>query len=190
MAESFNSAFSTGGKIDKGTISGKVYDANAEGVMIFAYKSTVNETDPGKQNPDYISQVGKSGIFTLLGLADGGYVIYAIRDKLRDNLYQKNEDGYGVQYKSIELTNQLNEINGVDFFMTLEDTISPQISNVIMKDRNHLLIEFTDKIDSTKLSAANFYFYDSAANKKIFPSYIYKGYPKQFQFYLVLKDTL
>jgi len=197
MAEPFTFAFSTGNKIDKGKISGRVYDVNSEGVMIFAYQNTGNEIDPGKQNPDYISQVGKNGKFTLLGLADGNYNIFAIRDKFRDGKYQKNEDDFGVQFKSIELNERFNEMNDVDYFMTREDTISPKISNVLMKDRNHLLIEFTDKIDSTKLSAANFYLFDSTANKwesipseKVLPAYLFKGDAKPYQFYIGLTDTL
>ena len=38
MAEAFNFAFSTGNKIDTGTLAGKVYDQNADGVMVFAFK--------------------------------------------------------------------------------------------------------------------------------------------------------
>ena len=190
MAESFTFAFSTGNKIDKGKISGRVYGVNSEGVMIFAYKSTDTEIDPGKQNPDYISQVGKNGKFILLGLTDGNYNIFAVRDKFRDGKYQKNEDEFGVQFKIIELNDKFNEMNDVDFFMTKEDTISPKISNVLMRDRNHLLVEFTDKIDSTKLSAANFFLFDSTANKKVLPAYIYKGDAKPYQFYIGLTDTL
>ncbi len=190
MAESFTFAFSTGNKIDKGKISGRVYGANPEGVMIFAYRSSDNEIDPGKQNPDYISQVGKNGKFILLGLTDGNYNIFAVRDKFRDGKYQKNEDEFGVQFKIIELNDKFNEMNDVDFFMTKEDTISPKISNVLMRDRNHLLVEFTDKIDSTKLSAANFFLFDSTANKKVLPAYIYKGDAKPYQFYIGLTDTL
>ncbi len=190
MAESFTFAFSTGNKIDKGKISGRVYDRNSEGVMIFAYRGAGDETDPGKQSPDYISQVGKNGKYSLLGLADGGYKIFAVKDKLRDGKYQKNEDEFGVQFRDIDLNDKFNEVTDIDFFLTSEDTISPKISNVIMKDRNHLLIEFTDKIDSTKLSVENFYLFDSTANKKILPSYIFKGDAKPYQFYVGLKDTL
>lgn len=190
MAESFTFAFSTGNKIDKGKIGGRVYDLDPEGVMIFAYQSAGIEIDPGKQSPDYISQVGKNGKFTLLGLADGNYKIFAIRDKFRDGKYQKNEDDFGVQFKNIELIDLFNEINDVDFFLTREDTISSKISNVIMKDRNHFLVEFTEKIDSAKLTADNFYLFDSTANKKVLPAYVFKGDAKPYQFYIGLTDTL
>lgn len=190
MAESFTFAFSTGNKIDKGKIGGKVYDSAPDGVMIFAYLNNGNEIDPGKQNPDYISQVGKNGKFILPGLADGIYNIFPIRDKFRDGKYQRNDDDFGVQFRRIELNERFNEINDVDFFMTREDTIAPKISNVIMKDRNHFLIEFTDKVDSTKLSSSNFYFFDSTTDRKVLPSYLFKGDAKPYQFYIGLTDTL
>lgn len=190
MAEPFTFAFSTGNKIHTGKISGKIYDPNSDGIMIFAYKNEGKEIDPSKQTPDYVSQVGKNGKFFLSGIGDGAYTIFAIRDKLKDLKYQKNEDEFGVQFKKIELKDKFNEVNDVDFFITKEDTIAPNISNVIMKDRNHLLVEFRDKIDSVKLSPSNFYLLDSTVNKKKFPKYIFKGDARPYQFYLVLSDTL
>ena len=83
MAEAFTFAFSTGNKIDKGKIAGKVYDDKPDGVLIYAYQQE-NEFDPFTKKPDYISQVGSNGKFSLAGLRDGGYKIMAIRDNLQD----------------------------------------------------------------------------------------------------------
>ncbi|MCX6170594.1 MAG: Ig-like domain-containing protein [Ignavibacteriales bacterium] len=190
MAEPLTFAFSTGDKIHTGKISGRIYDPNSDGIMIFAYKNDGEAINPGKQSPDYVSQVGRNGKYSLSGIADGAYTIFAIRDKLKDLKYKKNEDEYGVQFKTVDLKDQLNAVNDVDFLITKEDTIAPTITNVIMKDRNHLLIEFTSKIDSIRLSPSNFYLFDSTANKKVLPKYIFKGDARPYQFYLVLGDTL
>ena len=190
MAEPFTFAFSTGEKIHTGKITGKIYDPNCEGIMVFAYKNEGKEIDPSKQTPDYVSQVGKNGKFFLSGIGDGTYTIFAIRDRVKDLKYQKNEDEFGVQFKKIELKDKSNEVNDVDFFITKEDTIVPNISSIIMKDRNHLLVEFNNKIDSVKLSPSNFYLLDSTVNKKVVPKYIFKGDAKPYQFYLVFRDTL
>ena len=190
MAEAYTFAFSTGEKIDKGKLGGKVYDSDPDGVMIFAYRAGGKEIDPAKQNPDYISQVGMNGKFTLPGLGDGTYSIYAVRDKLKEGKYHKGDDDFGVQFKKVELDSTANELNDIDFFLTREDTIAPSISNVIMRDRNHLLVEFNDKIDSTNLSAKNFYLFDSTSNRKVNPSYLFKGDAKPYQFYIGLRDTL
>jgi hypothetical protein len=74
--------------------------------------------------------------------------------------------------------------------ITKEDTIAPNISEVIMKDRNHLLIEFSNKVDSIRLSHSNFYLLDSTINKRVYPKYLFKGDARAYSFYLVLKDTM
>ncbi|NJD23316.1 MAG: hypothetical protein FIA82_11705 [Melioribacter sp.] len=190
MAESLTFAFSTGNKIDKGKINGQIYDPSPEGVMIFAYQTNGREADPTKQKPDYVSQVGKNGNYSLLGLREGDYSIFAIRDKFRDLLYQSNDDGLGVQSRKIELNDKIIEYENIDFFLTLEDSIAPKIINVIMKDRNHLQIEFNEPVDSSKISADNFVLFDSTTNKKVIPKYFFKGEGRQNQFYTAFADTL
>lgn len=190
MAESFTFAFSTGNKIDKGKIKGKIYDPSPEGVMIFAYQTNGKEADPTKQKPDYVSQVGKNGNYSLLGLRAGDYSIFAVRDKFRDLLYQKNDDVFGVQNREIELNEKIIEYENIDFFLTMEDSIAPKITNVIMKDRNHLQIEFNEPVDSSKISGDNFVLYDSTTNKKVIPKYFFKGEGRPNQFYIAFTDTL
>ncbi|MEG8947255.1 Ig-like domain-containing protein [Rosettibacter firmus] len=190
MIEPFSFAFSTGEKIDIGKISGKIYDKDPAGTLVFAYKKNDNTFNPAIQLPDYISQVGKNGKYNLVGLSNGEYYLLAVKDQLRDFLYQKNIDKYGVQFKKVVLIDDVNEINEVNFFLTIEDTIPPSISNVSMKDLNHLLIEFSEAIDSTKITVNNFYLIDSSINKKIIPEYFYKGDAKDNYFYLAFVDTL
>lgn len=190
MAEPFTFAFSTGSKIDKGKIAGRIYDEKPDGVMVFAYQSNGKEIDPSKQKPDFVSQVGKNGKYTLLGLGDGNILLFAIRDKLRDLKYQKNEDAFGTQYKKIELGNGTIEVNNVDFFLTMEDTIPPKLTNVTMRDRNHLTVEFSENIDSAKISSSNFTILDTTTQKKVLPKYFYKGDSKPNQYFLALKDTI
>ncbi len=190
MAESLTFAFSTGNKIDKGKIKGKIYDPSPEGVMIFAYHTNGKEADPTKQKPDYVSQVGKNGNYSLLGLRDGNYSIFAIRDKFRDLLYQSNDDGLGVQNRKVELNDKIIEYGNIDFFLTMEDSIAPKITNVIMKDRNHLQIEFNEPVDSSKITGDNFILFDSTTSKKIMPKYFFKGEGRPNQFYTAFADTL
>ncbi len=190
MAESFSLAFSTGAKIDKGKILGKVYDQNPEGVMVFAFRNNGNQVDASKQKPDYISQVGKNGKYMLQGVGDGSFYVFAIRDKYRDYKYQKNEDEYGVQSRKIELNESAYQLDNIDFFLTMEDTIAPKVTKVLMKDNNHLLVELNKAIDTTRVSAENFYAFDSTINKKILPKYFYKGDARVNQYYLCFTDSI
>jgi hypothetical protein len=190
MAEAFTFTFSTGNKIDKGKLSGKIYDSNPDGIMVYAYQKNNEEIDISKKKPDFVSQVGPNGKYNLLGLSQGGYEVFAIRDRLRDFVYSKNEDVIGVQSKEIVLKDSTNEISGIDFFLSMEDTIAPRVSNVFMKDRNHLVVEFTKALDSSKVSAKIFYLLDTLAQKQVAPKYFFKGDLKPNQYYLFVTDSL
>ncbi len=189
MREPFSFAFSTGEKIDSGKISGKIYDKDPSGVMVFAYKKNNGNINPSEQKPDFVSEVGNNGKYYLVGLSKGEYFVFAIRDKLKDFLYKKNEDEYGVQFKKIVLSKEINEINNVDFFLSKEDTIPPRILSASMKDMNHIQIEFNERIDSTKISIDNFYLFDSTINKKIIPEYFFKTNDKRNQYNLCITDS-
>lgn len=190
MAEPFTFAFSTGNQIDSGKISGRIYNENPGGTMVFAYLKNDKDPDPTIRKPDYISQVGTNGKYTLLGLSNGEYNVYAIRDRFRDFLYNRNDDEYGVQFKELELGASGNEIINCDFYLNIEDTISPKITSVTMRDRNHFLLEFNESIDSSKISSSNFSLYDSTQQKTIPVIFFFKGNARQNQFFLSIRDSL
>lgn len=190
MAEPFSFAFSTGAKLDSGKISGKIYDVDPSGSMVFAYLMKGKEIDPSIQKPDYVSQVGKNGKYTLVGLSEGEYNVFAFRDRLRDLLFQINEDEFGVQFKDLKISQEQNEIINCDFFLSEQDTLPPKLSSVIMRDRNHFLLEFNEPVDSSKISASNFYLFDSTKQSRIDINYFYKGEARPRQYFLALKDSL
>lgn len=190
MTEPFTFAFSTGSSIDSGKIAGRIYDVDPGGVMVYAYLKNEIEVDPSVRKPDYISQVGKNGKFTLMGLGKGEYRVYAFRDNLRDFLYQSNEDQFGVQFQELKLSSELNFIRNCDFMMTREDSIPPKLTSVIMRDRNHFLIEFTEPVDSTKILNTNFFVYDSTLQKQYDIKYFFKGDARPGQYFLSISDSL
>lgn len=188
LAKPYTFTFSTGEKIDTGKISGKVYTEKPSGVMIFAYKNNSN-FNPSIQKPNYISQVGANGKYILDGLSDGEYKILAVRDKSQDLFYNSNEDEFGVQFKEIKIDSAKQNYDEINFLLSKEDTIAPKLSSAFMKDRNHLIIEFNEAIDSTKLTANNFQLIDSLNSKKILAKYFYKFDAKPNQFYLAFEDS-
>ena len=73
MLQSFSFSFSTGDKIDRKMISGKIFGKVKEGIFLYAY-TLGDETDTLlTRKPDYVSQSGQNGIYTLSGLASVSY---------------------------------------------------------------------------------------------------------------------
>lgn len=188
LANPYTFTFSTGNKIDTAKISGKVYANSPSGIFIYAYRNA-NDFNPEIEKPNYISQVGNDGKYQLNGLSDGDYKIFAIKDKSQDIYYNPNEDEYGIQSKKI-IIDSLNQIyDDINFFLTKDDTISPKIKSAFMKDRNHIIVEFSEPIDSTKLNSSNFFLFDSLKSNRINANYFYKYDAKPNQFYIAFNDT-
>ncbi len=87
MKKAYILTFSTGDKIDTRVVTGKVYDAKPEGILIFAYKLK-GEQNLLSKKPDYISQTGNDGSYLLGGLAAASYRIFAVKDEFRDMIFQ------------------------------------------------------------------------------------------------------
>ncbi|MFA6598541.1 MAG: Ig-like domain-containing protein [Ignavibacteriaceae bacterium] len=190
MAEAFTFSFSTGAKIDNGIIEGNVYSEKPSGVMIFAYKVTGDTIDPAKDKADYVSQVGEKGNFKLSGLAFQTYRIFAVQDEYRDFLFQPDQDKIGVPSHDITLTEKDTLFNGLNFSLFGIDTISPRLFSAVMTDKHHLLITFSEEIDSASIDAKNFSIMDSTTKVELPVLYAYKGRAKAKELFLTVKDSL
>ncbi len=190
MAHSYNFIFSTGPKIDRGEISGKVFDPNADGVLIYAYLKGDSTINPVKMKPDYISQTGKDGTYTLFGLAPGGYRVFAVKDQFRDLLYNPGQDAIGVPYKDIILSASDSVFAPLNFFLTKTDTVKPRIISAVMTDKFHMLVKFTKAIDSSIVKSRNFVVFDSTTQNSMQPIFAYSEYNNKSQAVLVIDSTL
>lgn len=182
-------SFSTGDKIDKGIISGKVYGNNYSGSMIFAYKNFPDTLNPSNQKPDYVSQVSEDGKFLLLGLSEGNYRVLAVKDDFKDLLYQTEEDMYGCLTKDLSLEVNDSSNTNLKFLMTREDTSKPHISSVTMVDKYHLIAEFSENIDSSKIDVEQFAIIDTSNNRSFSPKYFHKG-KNASEYTFIIQDTL
>lgn len=190
MARSFNLTFSTGNEIDFCSVEGKIYGNKPEGTMVFAYMMADTIPNPQTQKPNYLTQVGEDGIFKLLGMAPADYRIFAVKDEFKNLVYNIGEDRFATPYKDITLTKQDSLFTGLNFLTTIEDTLAPQISTVTMTDKHHFLVEFSERIDSSRITDENFHLFDSTANRKINVDYLYVGKKSGLEFFLSNVDTL
>ncbi len=190
MAESFTFSFSTGNKIDKKMISGKVFGKEKEGIFIYAYKIVTESDTLLKIKPDYVSQTGVEGNFSLRGLGEGRYRVFAVNDQFRDYLYQQDQDKIGIPYKDILFTEADSLFTDLDFMLFNADTSKPRLINAIMTDRDHLLVSCSKELDAKSIRADNFSLVDSTENKEYKFVYALKGKTKPEEFILMLHEEI
>ncbi|MBN2570719.1 MAG: Ig-like domain-containing protein [Ignavibacteriales bacterium] len=188
MTEAFNFVFSTGSKIDICQVNGNVYDKEQAGIMIYAYKKNGEDITPSEIKPNYLTQVGTNGNYKLLGLSEGEYRIFAIRDKFRDLIYDVEEDDFGVPFSDIFLSEKDSIFTGLNYLITTRDTTKPHLINVTNTDKNNILVECSEPINISKLSTLDFYIYDSTNDGSVDIKYLFKGKAKDNFFFLSFKN--
>jgi hypothetical protein len=190
MALSVTFSFSTGNKVDKKVISGKVYEEKPSGILIFAYKKGKEDPDPMKIKPDYISQVGNDGRYKIIGLAEGVYRVFAVYDQYRDFLFQPDQDKIGMPPGDVSFSEHDTLYSNLNFFLTKIDTSAPRILSSVMTDKMHILVNFTEPVDSTCIRANNFFVYDSSSQKRTPMLFAYKGNTKPTEIVLVTSQNI
>lgn len=163
LAETVTLRFSTGNKIDDGIISGKVYDEKPDGIMIFFYliDSVGQAVRYDSLRPDFVCQTSKDGSFSLPGLPDGIYRIIAVRDQMRNLVFDINEDEIGLPFKDYVLNDTVRTVDNAFFEMMRIDTIAPAVNSVKFEDLNHLRVNFSEEIDLSSVSLNNFSIQDT-----------------------------
>jgi len=190
MAQSFTFTFSTGDKIDRKIISGRVYGKDNEGIFIYAYKIDEGADSLLNRKPDYVSQTGVNGNFSMQGLGPGNYRVFAVNDQFRDYLYQQDQDQIGVPHQDILLTDVDSIYTNLYFLLFNADTTKPRLISGIMTDRNHLLVSSSKVLKEQSIRADNFSLYDSTYNKKYEIAYAFKGKTKPEEFILMLDEKI
>lgn len=195
MAQAFTFAFSTGPDIDRGAIEGIAY-AMKEGdaidnIMIFAYNLDHVKEDtlnPKTLKPDFITQTGKNGIFSLRYIPFSNYRIYAIRDEYRNLLYDPNVDEYGVQSGIITITSDDTLISGVLMKLAKEDTIGPRLLKASAPDRHHLIAEFSKSINPDSVTLTSFSVIDTTTQAHLDLNTFYPSPTNRVTFTVITDD--
>ncbi|MFH0992561.1 MAG: Ig-like domain-containing protein [bacterium] len=156
MATSFLLAFSTGKAIDRGAIEGKIFQLNPadspSGIMVFAYRLDGVKADtlnPQSASPAYITQTSHDGSFALNHLSFGWYRLFAVKDEFKNLLYDPETDLIGVPPSDIFLGESDTLYSDVHIQMTKADTTSPRLLKVESPDQRHMIVEFSETIDTS-----------------------------------------
>lgn len=170
MASSFSLAFSTGDRIDTAGISGRIFDPNPSGIMIFAYGHEgrmIDTLHPSRMKPDHITQTGKDGSFELPFLAYGRYRLIAVRDEYKNLLYDAEVDQFGLPSSEFMLTPEHRLVQGVQIRMTVEDTTRPFLSSIRSLDSRHALLRFSEEIDTSSFGPDDITIVDTSTSRTL-----------------------
>lgn len=190
MASSFNLTFSTGYEIDRRKISGKVFNNDAEGTLIFGYIMNDDTTNYLLSKPMYISQVGKDGKFQLNGLAAAKYRVFAVKDQIKDFIFQADQDMIGIPFQDLTLAKSDSSFDGLNFFLFKADTTKPRLMEALMTDERHILTKFSEEPDTSSIRADNFRIVDSTSSLISNILYAYKSSNKKEEIVLVPEEKL
>jgi len=193
MSAAFSLAFSTGDSIDQGKMSGRVFDREPEGLMVFAYRlgaRGADSLDPTRVKPDYVTQTGKGGGFVLPNIAFGIYRVFAIADEYRNFVYDRGIDRYGVATRDPFVHAGTPHAGRVLFRITMEDTTKPFLSSVTALDRYNLRLQFSEPIDTVSFFRAAVTVEDTSARQKLGVEVLYLNRRNRARAGVVLRQPL
>ena len=149
LTSPFQIAFSSGNKLDQGSISGQVFaDRLQSGVYIYAYllPSAVDEDSLIYEKPRYYTQIDKDGLFSLNYLQMEKYRLIALLDGDYDGVYTMEADEIGLPFSDIQLDSLQPEFKNLNFYLIQEDTTGPRIVTVDTLPNQEIKIEFSEDI--------------------------------------------
>lgn len=103
ITEPVNFAFSTGNKIDIGAVSGRVFGGNSKSSSSILAYNLNSEYDPTKNLPDYTTETGAEGNYSLTNMSPGRYRIISIIDEDKNLLFTSERESYGVMPYDVEI---------------------------------------------------------------------------------------
>lgn len=154
LKQTYSLAFSTGDNIDSSKISGKIFDTKPSGVFIFAYNLNNYFSDtlsPKITQPEYLTQTGTDGTFSLEHLAIGTYRVFAIRDKERNFLYDEETDAIGIATGDVILPDSVPFVSEIYFQLSKRDLAAPFILSAQAPHSSEIVITLSEPIDTTFL---------------------------------------
>ncbi len=141
-------AFSTGERIDRGAIVGRVFPMPFRNGFIYAYP---NWSGPDslpffKQAAPYFTQADETGRFRLSYLKPTTYLVIALEDRNGDGRYTPMQDRIGIPAAPVKLDSLRPEAEGVFFYLMREDTLPPALAEIDTVNQKLLKMVFREGI--------------------------------------------
>ena len=152
LKESFQFAFSSGDKIDRGRISGKVFGIKEQdNFYIYAYqRSNTDSLNPTQTKADFLSQPGEDGSFMLNYLSYGGYRIFVIEDVNNNLILDTSFERLGIAHTDVYIDSVNNMVKNLNFRITRVDTIPPSITGARAIDNQKVLLRMSEPVKNLR----------------------------------------
>ena len=138
VLDGFAMDFSTGPTIDSLRISGMLFEARnlepAQGMVVGVYNADeFTDTTFTTLPLDRVAKTNQYGQFTIRGLKEGTYRVFAINDRNRDWHWDRSED---VAFSSFTVTPSVEPVEVLDTLLASDgtDSIAPRIAWHYMPD--------------------------------------------------------
>ena len=145
--EAFSYIFSTGSRIDSGSISGRIVASTLQNVIVMCYPraDTLSASfTPINNKAPYIIPVGTSGSFSVKGLSDGLYRVIACRDENKNSMLDMNEDFTTAPF-DLKITQAQSESLLLRLGKAL-DHEPPQVARVRVSTSSLMSVQFTESV--------------------------------------------
>jgi len=163
LTSPINFAFSTGDKIDKGSISGKIFAAGLDRMLVACYiinSQNQNSLKPDTLKPDYITQPDETGSYTLSNLPNATYRLFAFNDDDRSALYNKEFEKIAVLPSDITVKDSIKNTGNNFLFQNFElDIKSKEFFQSLKSDSLNIIFSSIENNTSAVPPDSRFYFY-------------------------------
>jgi Bacterial Ig-like domain len=161
--------FSTGNKLDSGTVRATVYGEKTEGVTGFLYQLNGMNADtlnPATTKPKYKSQTGTKGTMDFPALAAGTYRLFAVRDAFRNDVIDAGTDAFGTTTNDI-LIPEGATVDATVRLTSVFDIQAPRLFDVRQVSLTHLIAKFSERLNPASVRAGNFTLRDSVSSEPL-----------------------
>jgi len=151
LAKSLSFAFSTGEKIDMGSIDGRVYDGISprKGVGLWAYRLSGDvQPDPAIDAPDYITQTDGHGHFRFDHLGRGQYRVFAVEDLDANRKFELETELMAVPSGDVLLSEAELSTSAWPFRLAYLDTTGPSLQAADAPEQGKVVLSFDEPLDS------------------------------------------
>jgi len=151
MENSYSFAFSTGETIDRGKISGFIFqdDKPKAGISVGLFDNSVIDSIKYLElfYPPYMTQSGKTGEFVFEYLPYGKYLVLAFEDKNKNQLLNYPLEKIGVPDKIVRLSQE--ELSAsLNINLITGDTVTQSIISAAQTEDNLIKIRFSRPVAS------------------------------------------